>query len=200
MKKAFLLALIIALSASALFAAYIFLVGGLGANDISILLTALAVGGYSLMGFCCATLYERGRYRALPSFGIAFSALGFVWSLALIWEWFLLLGFNDSGASFALQVLVTLIILSFSSAHLSLLFLVESSRSPVRIIFGLTFALIALLTALSLYVTWNIGSYMGFERIIPIMGATAILDVLGTIVTPLLKKVFPDVIAPAPLV
>lgn len=60
-KKVFLITMIISLSISALVGIVLFLIGSFGYLELRILLTTLAIGGFSLTGLCSSLLYDKHR-------------------------------------------------------------------------------------------------------------------------------------------
>ncbi|MBI2666101.1 hypothetical protein HYX13_00665 [Candidatus Woesearchaeota archaeon] len=182
-KKVFLISLIISLSISALLGIIIFLIGNFGEIQGHILFTTLAIGGFSLTGLCCATLLEKKRFSAFAIFGIIVSIWGFLFQTSLIWE---IMDFSSFDNIW--KVMIITIILAFSTAHASLLLLLKSDKNIVNVSLVTTILFLTLvaleLVILVLSEFHNINN-MWYR----ILGVFAILDVLGTIVTPILLKV-----------
>jgi hypothetical protein len=184
-KKVFLVTLIASLSISALCAIIIFLLGDFGELQLKILVTTLTIGVFSLTGLCCATLLNKQRFPLLAIFGIIASMWGILSINLLIWKivnW-------DTSDSYWNSVIIT-IILSFSIAHSCLLLLINSKSSIVKtslVITLLSISIVAIgLIILTLIEFANINNI--WYRI---LGVFAVLDVLGTIVTPILLKITP---------
>lgn len=182
-KKVFLISLIISLSISALLGIIIFLVGNFGEIQVKILLTTLTIGGFSLTGLCCATLLEKKRFSAFAIFGMVVSIFGFLFITSLIWE---IIDWNSFDSIW--KVMIITIILAFSTAHASLLLLIKSNKTIVNVSLATTLLFLSLV-ALELIIL-TIGEFRLIDNIWwRILGVFAILDVLGTIVTPILIKV-----------
>ena len=179
-KKAFLLALIASLLISALIGIFIFLFGDFGATESKILFTTFAVGVFSLTGLCCSALYDKKRFSTLAVFGIVSSFMALLYTVLTVWE---VIDIDT------LRFLYVLIILAFSSAHASILLLIEPVNKLVKSILSSTLIIIAivaiLLIPLFLELFYDPGEY--YYRV---LGVFSVLDVLGTIVTPILNKLY----------
>ncbi|MEM3074337.1 MAG: hypothetical protein QW727_00110 [Candidatus Pacearchaeota archaeon] len=124
LKRAFLISMIVSLSISALIGIIIFLLGEFGDIQTKILLTTLTIGGFSLAGLCSATLYDKQRYTLFGLLGIIVAVLGFIVTTALIWE---VLGLSN-----VWRFGLTLILLSFTFSHVSLLLLIDTEKGVVK--------------------------------------------------------------------
>ncbi|MDP2695713.1 MAG: hypothetical protein Q8O87_00480 [bacterium] len=186
LKKTFLISLIASLSIGALIAIFIFLfTDGFGEAEIKILLTTLAIGFFSLTGLCSSALYERQKYKVVSVAGVITSLASFVITTGIIWE--IIQWWNID--EFPTKSWMILIVLSISLAHSSLLLLVQSEQKAVRISLIATLIFIALTaTTLILMILYRFGDIDIFYY--RLLGVFAVLDVLGTIVTPILKKVY----------
>ncbi|MAF37056.1 hypothetical protein CL622_08135 [archaeon] len=181
-KKMFLISLIISLSIGAILGIVIFLIGNFGEIQLNILLTTLTIGGFSLTGLCCATLLEKKRFSAFAIMGMIFSAWGFLFITSLIWNIFNFSSLDTIGKLFFISI-----ILAFSSAHASLLLLIKSEKSIVNVFLIATLIFIFLVSLELIILVLS-----GFDVDLlwwRVLGIFAILDVLGTIVTPILLKV-----------
>lgn len=178
-KKYFLRTLVIALSVSALIGIFIFLVGDFGETEIRLLLTTLTIGGYSLTGLCSATIQKQSYLNSFSTIGMLISIIGFVVTVGTIWE---IIDFNDIW-----KTMVVFIILSVAIAHISLLLLVSPKTENVR------YSLIATIVFVTIVALMLIKSTMTeFEEsefYFRLLGIFSILDVLGTIATPILNKI-----------
>lgn len=180
-KKLFLLAMIGSLSISALIGIYIFLQGSFGEVQTRLLLSTLAIGGYSLTGLCCATLYEKKRAMPFAIAGMVISAAGLVYTLLIIWPLL-----SDQ----SWRALITLIILAISSAHVCLLLLISAKNRTVRYALSATLLFIGVVAIMLIAFTFNDYSYGDF--FFRLLGVFGILDALGTIITPILTKIYPE--------
>jgi hypothetical protein len=187
-KKTFLITMIISLSISALIGIFVFLFGEFGETEAKILLTTLSIGGFSLTGLCCSVLYEKKKYIGFSFLGMALSILGFLTSILVIWEfvnifegWFNITGWG--------KLTLALIILAFSSAHSCLLLLINPEKSPVKYALFATLLFIGIVTLMLVLLIFEIINNPG-EFYFRLLGVFAILNVLGTIVTPILNKIY----------
>lgn len=178
-KRYFLITLILALSISALIGIFIFLVGDFGKTEIRLLLTTLTVGGYSLTGLCSATNQKQPELKSFSIIGMLISIIGFAITIAAIWE---IINFEDIR-----QTMVIFIILSVAMAHISLLLLITPKTEHVR------YSLIATIVFVSIVALMLIKSTLtefdDSEFYFRLLGVFSILDVLGTIATPLLNRI-----------
>ena len=182
-KKTFLLSLVISLSVSALIGVIIFLFGEIGELEFRLLMTTLAIGGYSLTGLCCAALYEKKKIALVSVSGMIVSVLGFIFTFLVIWE------IVDGHLESIIMDVVTFIILSISLAHASLMLLMTPKTSLVRWSLSFTLIFIAIVTLMLLYIVVFDVHKLG-EFYFRLLGAFGILDVLGTLATPLLHRAY----------
>src|SRR3989344_5469629 len=123
-KRVFLLSLIASLSFSAFVAIFVFLIGNFGETETRLLLTTLAIGGYSLTGLCSSVLYDKRKYTGFSLLGILIAVIGFLVTVGAIWE---VVDFQDSWKG-----VFILMVVSFSIAHASLLLLARSENGLVN--------------------------------------------------------------------
>jgi hypothetical protein len=180
-KKTFLVTMIISLSISALIGIFIFLLGDFGETEFRLLMTTLAIGGYSLSGLCCSVLYEKRKFTPLALSGMVISIIGFLYTVLVIWE---AIDLDDSW-----KALIIFIVLAASTAHSCLLLLIESEKSLVNSALSATIIFISIVTLMFVIIVLNGFDDVG-EFYFRLLGVFAILDVLGTIVTPILNKVY----------
>lgn len=179
-RKAFLWMLIASLSISALIAIIIFLGGDTGGTQGRVLMTTLAVGFYSLLGLCCTSLYDRGRYIPVVALGLLAAIAGFVYSVVLIW--------SDTIVGTNWRVLFTLLVISVAFAHASLLLLIDLTKNLAQLARALTLGFITVVAGLLIFKIFG-GDDGGTDVLWRAIGVFAVLDALGTIVTPLLRKI-----------
>ena len=184
-KKGFLISMITSLCAGALTAIGIIVFGDFGELEIKVLLTTVAVGGFSLTALCNSALYDKKKCVEFAIFGIVISVLGFLVTMILIWS-------GDAVDSEAfVKLMFVLMILSVSTAHISVLLIMNSMSKIVN--FSLYATMIFILWVVVMLVILVITE--GEPGIDPevyyrVLGVFAILDVLGTIVTPIMNKFF----------
>ena len=181
-KKIFLITMIISLSISALIGVFVFLFGDFGETEFRLLMTTLTIGGYSLTGLCCSVLYEKRKLAPLALFGIVISVIGFIYTILLIWE------FIDFWDEDSWKALIIFLVLAFSTAHSCLLLLIKSNKSLVNIALSATLIFISIVALMLIIMVLNEFDLGEFS--FRLLGVFAILDVLGTIITPILNKVY----------
>ncbi len=172
---------------------------GTSFNDlqIKILITTLILGAYTLTALCGLTLWGRPM-QWLGFLCSAVSLLGFLCALALIWEWISYRSnvFGPRLDEIVIAVTLTCAVLSFSLAHASLLLLLgrRANWEWVRL---LTLAFIAIVAGMliSLILKELTNSYGPYDRYFRLLGVAAILDVVGTVLTPVIFRFAPR---PAP--
>jgi hypothetical protein len=175
-KRIFLLALITALILSALVGIYIFLVGDFGELENKILATTVSLAVFSLLGLSSALVHDHNNLSSFSILGMSFSLFGFITSLEIIWQ---IIPFSKEA-----ELFMILTILSFSFAHISLLMLLKIKYPVVKYSLYSTIAFIVIVALMLAYVVIAHPDTEGiFFRL---LGVFAILDVLGSIVTPLI--------------
>lgn len=178
-QKLFLQILIAALTVSALIGIYIFLAGDFGETEIRLLLTTLAIGGYSLTGLCCATIYKRESLKIFSTAGMGISVVGFLMTTGAIWE------FIDIDTVW--KGMIIFMILSATMAHISLLLQLRLSDSTTRQLLIATIVFVSLVAIMLTYSILN--DFEEGEFYYRVLGVFAILDVLGTIATPVMNRI-----------
>lgn len=183
-KKTFLIAMIISLSISALIGIFVFLLGYFGQIELNLLITTLTIGGYSLIGLCCSALYEKRKFTPLALSGMVISMIGFLFTVLVIWETI------DLDDDFTSRALIIFIILAASIAHSCLLLLIKPDNSLVNRFLSATiiFTSIVALMLIILLLQNDFRDLSNFY--FRFLGVFVILSALGTIVTPILNKVY----------
>ncbi len=183
LRKAFLITMIASLSISALMGILVILIGTLGETEAKILGTTLALGGFSLIGLCCSTLYDKINYKMFSTAGMLVCILGFVHSTLMIWQ-----VYGTNNWELPLKVLGTFIIVSLSMAQASILLLIKYKNKKTRNVLWTTVGLICVVALMLLAMVYELidgGSELFFRT----LSVFAILDALGTITTPILNKI-----------
>jgi hypothetical protein len=178
-KNLFLKGLIISLSASGLIGIFIFLFGEFGDTEVKLLMTTLSVGICSLTGLCCASIYSSAKYRKFSMLGIATAGLCFLFSLAAIWS-------NPKDIQVVWKIQLTILVLSITFAHISLLLNIKPTKKLVKFILIFTLLFISIVAAMLLLLIF--GGFEDTDFFFRLLGVFAILDVLGTIITPILNR------------
>ena len=177
-KKYFLKTLITALVISALIGIYLFLFGDFEDSDTRLLLTTLTVGWYSMTGLCSSVVHSQKKFKFFSLLGMTISIIGFFMTVIAIWE----IVDND----LIWRLVMTFVILSVMISHVSLLFLVKPKSKKINYLMTTTIVFIILVTVM-LVVEIMIESEKS-EFFYRLLGVFAILDVLGTISTPVLNR------------
>lgn len=173
--------MIISLIISGLLGIIIILLGNNGVIESKVLLTTLSFGVYSLSALCCSLLYEKKRAIFIAISGIIVSVIGFLYSCFMIWEIISFTSWNG------FKILILFGILAFSLAHSSLLLLIKAKKSLTFYFLYSTIGFIWI-TALMLVILICSISIPG-EYYFRLLGVFIILDVLGTIVVPIMNKI-----------
>jgi peptidoglycan/LPS O-acetylase OafA/YrhL len=180
-KRVLLRVAILALCVTALVAIVAVLTARLDETEGRILLTHLVVAGYSLFALAAAAVAERRPLLARA--GWVACALGLVLALISIWA-----AWNSDSHDLYRWTFILLAV-AFTLAHVSL---IESRRRDsdgpvVRSISSATIAAVALLGALIAIGIATIDS--GSEGFFRLLGVVGVLDVLGTVVLPIARKI-----------
>jgi hypothetical protein len=174
LRRLFLVAVLTSLIASAATGIFAFLVGEFGDAQRNLLLTTLVVGAFSLTG--AASTVGAGNWWLWPArpIGLATSMVALGMVVLLIW------GVVDND-DLILKLAGTLVVLAFSSAHLSLLGTFRPVNFLVRLWhFGTVLAAIGM-AYLAVGALWGHIEFDDEQFYVRWLGAVAILDVLGTI-------------------
>ncbi len=186
-KKTFLVAMIASLSISALIGIFIILFGSFSVSQ-KVLHTTFYLAGFSLTGLCCLVLYKKGKYAVFPLLGIAISVLGFLISLLGTWE-FVVFGLQLlAEVTYWGKSMLTLIILAFSSAQACLLLLIDPAKPSVKYSLFTTLSFIGIVALIFSLLNFEVVD--DSEKALRVLWVFIVLDVLGTIVTPILNKVY----------
>lgn len=178
-KRVFFVSLISSLSLSALVAIFVFLVGDFGETEVRLLLTTLTIGGYSLTGLCSSVLYDKRKYATFALLGILVAVIGFLVTVGAIWE---IVDLKDLWKG-----VLIFITLSFSIAHSSLLLPAQSENRLINSLLSVTIIFIGVVAGM--FVNLIVGEFDDFSGFyFRLLGVFAVLDVLGTIVVPVLRR------------
>lgn len=180
MKKVFLVSLIASLSVSALVAILIFLIGNFGETEARLLFTTLSIGGYSITGLCSAALYDKRKYTGFALLGIVIAVIGFLVTVGGIWE---IIDFDTTWKAVAVCA-----ILSLSIAHASLLLLAKSENGLVKSLLYATIVFIVVVAGMLIHLIVLDFNAVG-EYYYRLLGVFAVVDVLGTILVPILRRI-----------
>ncbi|MGS2760898.1 hypothetical protein [Sinomicrobium sp. M5D2P9] len=178
-KKLFLKLLIVALCISAAIGIFVFLAGDYGDTEIKTLLTTLSLVGYSLSALCCSTIYERDSLKNFSLIGMVVSGIGFLVTITAIWE------FIDTENIY--KTVIIFMILATAFGHISLLLLIKPKNNTIRYLLLATVIFICIVGIMLINAT--VTEFDNGEFYFRLLGVFTILDVLGTIATPIANKI-----------
>ncbi len=178
--------IIVSLSITALVGIVTLLTASFGEVQAKVLLTTLLMAGFSITALCHLAVVGRAL-QIVGYLGIAASALAFFTGVYLIWSsWD---NWSESRETI-LKTFAVLGVLAVSFAHANLLLLLAGRRNPfIRTSLFITVGLIGLLAALNIVPIVTNGEIPGENELYwRFLGVVAILDVLGTIVLPVVNR------------
>lgn len=190
MKKNFLKILIGSLCLSALLGIISILTGNFGELESKILGTTATIFVFSISGLCCSMLYEKEKYKSFSTFGIVASLLACILLILIIWGFLdvCIIFCSENNNDFVWKMLETLIVLSYSSAHISLMLLIKNENNIIIKSKNLTILLSGILDIMILTMIWEIVAGSVFYG--KLIFICAILVTLGTIISPILNRVY----------
>ncbi len=178
--------IIVSLSITALVGIVTLLTASFGEVQAKVLVTTLLMAGFSITALCHLAVVGRAL-QIVGYLGIAASALAFFTGVYLIWSsWD---NWSESRETI-LKTFAVLGVLAVSFAHANLLLLLAGRRNPfIRTSLFITVGLIGLLAALIIVPIVTNGEIPGENELYwRFLGVVAILDVLGTIVLPVVNR------------
>ena len=131
-----------------------------------------------MTGLCGSVLYDRREYVPVAFAGIIVSVIGFLLTVGAIWVY-------ESDEIWKSAAIFS--ILAFSIAHSSLLLLARTDKKLVGFSLAATIAFIAIVALMLIYLV--LAEADVDELYFRLLGVFAILDVFGTILTPILRKI-----------
>ncbi len=174
LKRTFLVTTLASLVISAGIGIAIFLFGDLGETQSKLLLTTLAVAGFSLTGWASVARDTSWWLWPLQPLGAAASVVGLVVVTLSIWE---LIGEDAQ----VWQLIATLSLVAFSLGHLSLLSAFRPANLLVRACWLATMAAVLAVAFVLLNGIWGPIHPDNRELFFRILGIVVILDVLGSL-------------------
>jgi hypothetical protein len=182
-RRVAIVVIIVSLSITALIGIATLLTGSFGETQGRIMLTTLIIGAASVVALCDLAVLGR-RVWAVGVAGLCAAMLALITALFLVW--------GDGSSEVLVKTSGLAAIAAASIAHASLLLpLAERRRALVRTGLLITVALIALLLVL-LYVAILSDGDVWSDGYAKLVGTVAILDVLGTIVLPVVSIFLKD--------
>ena len=181
--KAGLFTLLGALFVSAVIGIVALLTGTFNDTEGKIILTALALAAFPMLSMPSFMHLENKRFQFAAKLGSVTAALALMMLLTIIW----------SSASRDTEPFVktfgTVGIIAFAINHLGLMLFVTNRRLMVRACLGGTVLLLGVVASLLITAIWAEIGASGFWRS---MGTLMILDVLGTLGTPIVARIAPQ--------
>jgi len=172
-----------ALCSSAAVGIWIFLFGEFGITEVDILLTTIALTYYSLAGLSSMAVRKVGKIQTyFSNLCLIFYTLAFIYTVVVIW------GFMDTDL-LEVQYILVLKTVAFSLAQISLILLIQPSKKFIKILKFVTVVFIAVVTTLLSRFFLNDFEFSK-ELTYRLLGVLAIIDVLGTLTTPVLNSWF----------
>lgn len=185
-RRTAIIVIVASLSITALIGIATLLIGDFGEVQSKIMLTTLVIGIYSIVLLCDLAVAGR-RFEWAGYSGVLVSTVALVTCLMLVWG-----DFSGVGSEWIWKTFWLSLILGLSLAQANLLLLLgERKRPVVRTGLWTTITLIALLAALFWLLILTDGE-VGSDAYGRLVGTVAILDVLGTIVVPVISKFLRD--------
>ena len=178
-KRFLLITMIASLVLCALVGIYIFIFGDWDETEMKVFGTTQVVAWFSLMGFCCSVHQNNPKLKWLSAAGILAALIAFIFSVYAVW-------WEIQDTNYLWETTFTAIIVSFSLAHISLMLLVKPKTSLTK--YSLMATIIFIVIVAGLLINGVFCEFELSETCLRLMGVFAILDVLGTITTPLLNK------------
>lgn len=183
-RKGAIYGIIISFSLAAVVGIIALLSGDFGETQGRIVFTTLLLGATSITALCHLAIADRAM-RIVGFVGLAASAVSLITGLVLIWrDW------NDEGFDDWLKAFLTAGIIAVSFAHANLLLLLAGRRRAViRIGLMITLVMIAIVAIMIILPIVSEGEIPGVgneESYWRLFGVVGILDVLGTVVVPVL--------------
>lgn len=183
-RKGAIYGIIVSFSLAAVVGIIALLSGDFGETQGRIVLTTLLLGATSITALCHLAVADRAM-RIVGFVGLAASTVTLATGLVLIWRDWDSLGFEDW-----LKIFATAGIIAVSFAHANLLLLLAGRRRAViRIGLMITLAMIAIVAIMLIVPIVSEGDIPGSaheEWYWRLFGVVGILDVLGTVVVPVL--------------
>ena len=176
--RALAVAAVGALCLAALVAIVIFLFGQFGETEARLLGTAVSVAGYSLTGLAATTMLGR-RPTWLAPLGLGASGAGFVLMVTLIW--------TSPNDGLLPRATMSVLVLAVAISHAALLLPRRADLPLPGVVLRATLAASAVLAAM--LIALILFAMEPGEFYFRLLGVAAVLDVLGTLLVPILRKV-----------
>lgn len=182
-RRVAIIVIIVSLSITAVIGIVTLVTGAYGELQSRIMVTTLIIGATSVLALGDLAVLGR-RVRAVGVTGLVAAAVALVTALIIVW--------GEDSSELVVKTCALAAIAAASLAHAGLLLLLSERRRPaVRIGLWVTVALIAILLVL-LYIAILSDGDVWNDAYTKLVGTVAILDVLGTIVVPVVSLFVKD--------
>jgi hypothetical protein len=184
MRRIFLQLLVGSLCLTALIAIVALVGGNFGDTDRRIVSNVAALATYSFCAFYGAVLAEKKPDHLLAKSTVVAAGIGFLLATVLIWsDWN---GDNET----LIRAMFCFLILSLAGGHASMIVsqLRDTDGDAVRLVVNATLLAISVLCLMLVYVAVSIDGHGPGDGFWRLLGVVAVLDVLGTLVAPVLRK------------
>lgn len=177
--RIFLISMIVFFIASGIVGASFLLFGSFGEVQLRILLTTLTLFTFSLLGLASSRMLKFKDFRrTMGVIGLIMVSIASLLILPMIWG---IISFEEIIG----KIIIISSIIAVSMAHISLIIGKNKTRI-INIAFHTTLILIAIVALMLIYfVITNYNVETGFWKV---LGFFVILDIVGSIVTPLMRK------------
>lgn len=187
MRKNVLKVLVASFTISAIIAILIILFGSIDIIEAKILATTLIIFIYSIPGLSISSLYDKEKYKKVAIIGLITLLLACIHLLGSLWG-ILGLNFFDSEQW---PIFATFNILGFSIGHLSLILMIQNNNEIVKTFKNLTIIFALIFDSMLIIPIWTDAiSLEGFY--FRLMWVVFILEALGSIITPIMNKIYSD--------
>ena len=178
-KKHFLKAFIYALASSGGIGILVFLLGNFEGGMARILLTTLALAGYSLTGLSCSTLNKQRRLKSFSLIGMTTSIVGFLVTFLAIWDIFTI--------DMLWKPVIILMVINFALSQVSLLLLIDPRTIQIKQILWATIVSVTIVGIM--FINSILHDFEHDEFYFRLLGVFSILDFLGSVATPILNRI-----------
>ena len=177
-KRVLLGAIVASLTAAALLAIGILLLGHFGPTEGRILMTTLMLAGYGLLALPAGFLFDQGRHHGLAGTVVVLAAAGFAASVTMLWA-------GDDPPQVLAKTAATLAVFAAASTQVAALAARRRERDSgaVRRLFQVSTALVIALALMATVAAWAEISVQAFYRV---LAAGVVLDLLLVVLQPIL--------------
>jgi hypothetical protein len=177
-KRVLLGAIVASLTAAALLAIGILLLGHFGPTEGRILMTTIMLAGYGLLALPAGFLFDQGRHHGLAVAVLVLAVAGFGASVTMLWAG------DDPPPSLA-KTAATLAALTAASTQVAALIARgrEQDSRTVRRLFAASTALVLSLATMATVAAW---AEIGVQSYYRVLAAGVVLDVLLVVLQPIL--------------